>query len=78
MRFVLVTTSNISSLFAKVIMFHLYCTRVADPYSFDTDPDPEFEAEYRSRSRGFDDKNRKKTLAEKKYLKNPVLYCRYA
>ncbi len=41
-------------------------TRVADPYSFDTDPDPVFYAEYRSGSRVLMTKNWKKFTAEKK------------
>jgi hypothetical protein len=44
--------------------------RVADPYSFDTDPDPNpaFSAEYRSGSRGFDDQKLKKFTAEKNFF----------
>jgi hypothetical protein len=46
-------------------------TRVADPYSFDTDPDPAFKAEYRSGSNPESGvlmtKNCKKFAAEKKF-----------
>jgi len=49
---------------------YILFSRVADPYSFDTDPDPAFKAEYRSGSgsRGFDEQKTKKNYSWKKIL----------
>jgi hypothetical protein len=46
----------------KFLQVWILITRVADPYSFDTDtdPDPAFLAEYLNGSRGFDDQKLEK------------------
>ncbi len=56
----------------KFMQGWILITRVADPYSFDSDtgkgPDPAFLAEYRSGSRGFDTKNWKNLQLKKIYF----------